>query len=189
MVYPTAAENVAYVYDTTNTVCLPDESFMLGRLSRMTDQSGTTEFCYDRFGNLTRKVQTTGGQAFALRYTYTRANHLASMLYPDGTLADYVRDTQGMVKEIGITPSGGARQVVVKNVAYLPAGPANSWQYGNNRTLTRNYDLDYRATSVLDPGPTGGATDDGLDIGYVYDKANYLTQIKTQSTSAIRSQF
>ena len=189
VIYPTTTENVAYIYDTANTVCLPDENFILGRLSRMSDESGTTEFCYDRFGNLTRKVQTTGGQAFALRYTYTQANLVASMLYPDGTLADYVRDTQGMVSEIGITPSGGARQVAVKNVAYLPAGPASSWQYGNNRTLTRNYDLDYRAIGVLDPGPMGGAADDGLDIGYVYDSASYLKQITTQSTSVIRAKF
>ncbi len=187
--YPTAAENVAYAYDSVNAVCQTGETFAIGRLSRMTDQSGTTEFCYDRFGNLTRKVQTTGGVAHTVRYAYTQANHLASMVYPDGTLADYVRDTQGMVSEIGITPSGGTRQVLVKNVAYLPAGPASSWQYGDNRTLTRNYDLDYRATSVLDAGPTAAASDDGLDIGYVYDSASYLKQITTQSTATIRAKF
>lgn len=188
--YPTAAENVSYIYDAENFVCQSEENFPVGRLSTMTDQSGTTDFCYDRFGNLTRKVQTTGGQAFELRYTYTTANHLASMLYPDGTLADYVRDTQGMVSEIGITmPNVEGRQVLVKNVTYLPAGPASSWQYGNNRTLTRGYDLDYRATGVLDAGPTGSASDDGLDIGYVYDSASYLKQVTTQSTSTIRAKF
>lgn len=189
VVYPTAAESVTYLYDTANTVCLSNENFPLGRLSKMTDQSGTTEYCYDRFGNTTRKVQTTSGQVRELRYAYSKSNRLATMTYPDGTLLDYTRDTQGRVSEIGVTITGGTRQLLVKNATYLPAGPASSWQYGNNRTLTRGYDLDYRATGVLDAGPTASASDDGLDIGYVYDSAGYLKQITTQSTAAIRAKF
>jgi RHS repeat-associated protein len=183
VVYPTAAENVTYLYDTANTVCTVDENFPLGRLSKMTDQSGTTEYCYDRFGNTTRKVQTTGTQVFTLRYSYNKSNQLASTTYPDGTLVDYVRDTQARVKEVGVTVTGGTRQVLVGNAAYLPAGPASSWQYGTTRTLTRSYDQDYRATGVRDPGAGG------LDIGYVYDSASYLKQITTQSTAAIRAKF
>lgn len=183
VVYPTAAENVAYLYDTANTVCLADENFPQGRLSKMTDQSGTTEYCYDRFGNTTRKAQTTGGQAFTVRYTYSKNNQLASTIYPDGTLIDYVRDPQARIKEIGVAVNGGTRQVLVGNAAYLPTGPASSWQYGTTRTITRNYDQDYRATGVRDPGAGG------LDIGYVYDSASYLKQITTQSTSVVRAKF
>jgi RHS repeat-associated protein len=183
VVYPTTAENVTYLYDTVNTVCTVDENFPLGRLSKMTDQSGTTEYCYDRFGNTTRKVQTTGGQVFVVRYAYNKSNQLATITYPDGTLVDYVRDTQARVQEVGVTVTGGTRQVLVGNTAYLPGGPASSWQYGTTRTLTRNYDLDYRSTGVRDPGAGG------LDIGYVYDSASYLKQITTQSTSAIRAKF
>jgi RHS repeat-associated protein len=183
VVYPTTAENVTYLYDTANTVCTVDENFPLGRLSKMTDQSGTTEYCYDRFGNTTRKVQTTGGQVLTVRYSYNKSNQLAGMTYPDGTLIDYVRDTQARVKEVGVTVTGGTRQVLVGNAAYLPGGPASSWQYGTTRTLTRNYDLDYRSTGVRDPGAGG------LDIGYIYDSASYLKQITTQSASAIRAKF
>lgn len=181
--YPTTAENVTYVYDTANAVCTTGETFALGQLTKMTDPSGTTEYCYDRFGNLTRKVQTTGGVAHVVRYTYTLANQPASLTYPDGTLVDYVRDANARVKEVGVTVAGGTRQVLVGNATYLPAGPASSWQFGTTRTLTRTYDQDYRATGVQDPG-TGG-----LDIGYVYDNASYLKQITTQSTATIRAKF
>ncbi|MES2669162.1 MAG: RHS repeat-associated core domain-containing protein [Pseudomonadota bacterium] len=183
VIYPTAAENVSYVYDIANTVCLAGETFALGRLSRMTDHSGTTEYCYDRFGNTTRKVQTTGGQVFVVRYTYNKSNQLATMIYPDGTSVDYTRDTQARVQEIGVTVTGGTRQVLLNNATYLPGGPVASWQYGNARTLTRTYDQDYRVTKVSDPGAGG------LDIGYVYDSASYLKQITTQSTSTIRAKF
>ena len=183
VIYPTAAENVSYLYDIANTVCLAGETFALGRLSRMTDQSGTTEYCYDRFGNTTRKVQTTGGQVFVVRYTYNKSNQLATMIYPDGTSVDYTRDTQARVQEIGVTVTGGTRQVLLNNATYLPGGPVASWQYGNGRMLTRTYDQDYRVTKVSDPGAGG------LDIGYVYDSASYLKQITTQSTSTIRAKF
>lgn len=183
VIYPTAAENVSYAYDTANTVCQTGETFSMGRLSKMTDQSGTTEYCYDRFGNVTRKVQTTGGQILVVRYSYNKSNQLASMTYPDGTLVDYTRDTQARVKEIGVAVTGGTRQVLLNNATYQPAGPVASWQYGNGRTLTRTYDLDYRATGVRDPGAGG------LDIGYAYDSASYLRQITTQSTSIIRAKF
>ena len=187
--YPTAAENVTYEYDTTNTACLAVESFMIGRLSKMTDQSGTTAYCYDRFGNITRKVQTTNAQVHNVRYSYNKSNQLAGMTYPDGTLIDYVRDEQARVKEIGVTVTGGTRQVLLNNATYLPVGPSKGWQYGNGRSLARSYDLDYRATGVLDAGLTGSVGDDGLDIGYIYDSASYLKQITTQSTSTIRAKF
>ncbi len=181
--YPTEAENVTYEYDAINAACLVTERFMIGRLSRMTDQSGTTEYCYDRFGNITRKVQTTNAQVHTVRYSYNKSNQLAGMTYPDGTLIDYVRDTQARVKEIGVTVTGGTRQVLVKNATYLPVGPSTGWQYGNDRTLTRSYDDDYRATGVSDPGAGG------LDIGYVYDSASYLKQITTKSTGTVRAKF
>jgi RHS repeat-associated protein len=183
MTYPTAAENVSYSYDTPHAVCQAGETFSIGRLSQMTDQSGTTAYCYDRFGNLTRKVQTTGGVAHTVRYSYTLANQLATQTYPDGTVVDYTRDTQSRVQEIGVTVTGGTRQVLLNNAKYLPAGPASSWQYGNGRTLTRGYDQDYRATSLRDPGAGG------LDIGYVYDSASDLKQITTQSTAIVRAKF
>lgn len=181
--FPTTAENVSYQYDAPNAVCQAGETFSQGRLSKLTDQSGTTEFCYDRFGHIVRKVQTVGGQVQVVRYTYDLANRLASLTYPDGTVADYLRDTQGRVKEVGVTATGGTRQILLNNAKYLPDGPASSWQYGNGRTLTRTYDLDYRATGVRDPGAGG------LDIGYVYDSGSYLTQVTTQSTALVRAKF
>lgn len=181
--YPTSAENVSFLYDTPNAVCQTGETFSTGRLSKLTDQSGTTEFCYDRFGNIARKVQTVGTQVQAVRYGYDKANRLASLTYPDGTVADYARDTQGRVSEVGVTPAGGTRQILLNNTKYLPDGPASNWQYGNGRSLTRTYDLNYRATGIRDPGAGG------LDIGYVYDNASYLKQITTESSGVVRAKF
>lgn len=59
-----------------------------------------------------------------VRYAYTSAGRLAQLTYPDGSIADYVRDSLGRISEIGLSLPGQARQVVVTDVAYAPFGPA-----------------------------------------------------------------
>ena len=169
------AQNVAYVYDTVQSACEAGETFAIGRLSAMADASGSTQYCYDRFGQLVRKVQVTNGQTFTLRYAYTRSGQLSTLTYPDGTVVDYVRDAQGQATEVGVTgivPRGG-REVLLTDASYTPFGPATGWVYGNGRTLNRTHDLDYRPESILDSA-TGG-----LDLGYSYDPAGNLTALRT----------
>ena len=69
--YATRSLNVGYTYDTTQAACTTSETFSTGRLTQMADASGNTQYCYDRFGNLVRKVQTTNGKVFTVRYAYT----------------------------------------------------------------------------------------------------------------------
>lgn len=169
--YPTAAENVAYTYDVASPVCQTGETFTVGRLTRITDQSGSTDYCYDRFGQVVRKVQTTVAQAFTVRYAYTLGGALRATTYPDGTVVDNARDTQSRVQEIGVALAGGARQVLLNAATYYPAGPSAGWTFGNGRTMARVFDKDYRASTIRDAGTNG------IDIGLRYDNAGYLTQL------------
>jgi RHS repeat-associated protein len=139
----------------------------------MTDGSGSTKYCYDRFGDLVRKVQTTSGQVFTLRYAYTKGSRLSAVIYPDGAVVDYVRDAMGQVTEVGVTPAGGVRQLLLRQTTYYPFGPATGWTYGNGRSLSRTYDLDYRPQTILD-GDTGG-----LDLGYGFDEVGNLDALTT----------
>lgn len=177
-VYPIASENNQYVYDTVNPICEAGETFAVGRLTRLVDQSGTTDYCYDRLGNVVRKVQTTAGHAFVLRYAYTLGGQLQAMTYPDGTQVDYVRDTQSRIQEIGAAIAGGARQVLLGSATYVPAGPASGWTYGNGRVMVRTFDKDYRASTIKDAGAGG------LDLGFRYDNAGQLTQLTNAALSS-----
>ncbi|WP_407354652.1 RHS repeat-associated core domain-containing protein [Luteimonas sp. R10] len=170
--YTGAADlDTTYTYDVTQPGCAADETFSTGRLTAMSDASGSARYCYDRFGQLVRKLQVTNGQTFTLRYAYTKAGQLSSLTYPDGSVADYVRDAQGRVTEVGVTSPGGAREVLLSGAEYYPFGPAAGWSYGNGRTLSRVHDLDYRPQSVRDPA-TGG-----LDFGYSYDPVGNLSAL------------
>ena len=57
IVYPTTSLNVTYVYDQPVTGC-----FNVGRLTQLIDSSGSTQYCYDRRGNVTSKTQNTTEQ-------------------------------------------------------------------------------------------------------------------------------
>lgn len=173
MAYPTSSLDVAYIYDTTQAACISGETYSVGRLTRMNDASGHTQYCYDRFGRLTRKVQTTNGIAFTVRYLWTAAGQLSGMVYPDGTEVDYTRNALGQITAVGVTRPGQAREVLLDQATYLPYGPVSGWTYGNGRTMVRSFDQDYRPTAILDASPGG------LSLGFGYDPAGNLTKLGT----------
>ncbi len=168
---PTDGLDINYTYDIVPTVCAPGEAFLIGRLARMSDGSGTTEYCYNAFGDVTRKVQTSNGKTLVLRYDYTVGGQLRRMTYPDGAVVDYLRNAQGQTTEVGVTPAGGGRQVLLGNASYYPFGPAAGWTYGNGRTLARQYDLDYRPQAIQDTRPGG------LEVGFGFDPVGNLTAL------------
>ncbi|PPT28954.1 type IV secretion protein Rhs [Xanthomonas arboricola] len=169
--YPTAAFNVSYTYDVTQSVCASGETFNVGRLVKLQDGSGTTQYCYNRFGEVVRKVQTVNGKVLVVRYDYTPSGRLRSMVYPDGTTVDYVRNAQGQTTEVGVTAQGGSRQRLLSGATYYPFGPSAGWTYGNGRKLARMYDQDYRPQSIQD-SRTGG-----LEIGFGFDPVGDLTDL------------
>ncbi|MEL1263637.1 RHS repeat-associated core domain-containing protein [Pseudoxanthomonas putridarboris] len=172
--YPTPGLDVAYTYDVTQAVCESGETFSIGRLTRMQDGSGSTQYCHDRFGNLVRKVQTTNGVSFVLRYAYTKAGQLQAMLYPDGTVVDYVRNTLAQVSEVGVALPGQPRATLLHQAAYHPFGPVAGWAYGNGRPMQRDVDQDYRPISVQ-----GGT--DGLALAFGFDPVGNLAELTSGS--------
>lgn len=146
--YSDSRLDVAYFYDVSPSDCESFESFATGQLVRMTDGSGETRYCRDRFGNLTRKVQTVNGRSFTVRYSYTRAGLISSIAYPRGLKVDYVRDGMGRIAEIGVSQDGSARKVVLGTASHHPFGPVEGWIFGNGRSTRRTLDLNYRPSAI-----------------------------------------
>ncbi|WP_429000866.1 DUF6531 domain-containing protein, partial [Stenotrophomonas maltophilia] len=181
--YPDPNLDVGYSYDVAPAACAADERFAKGRLGQVLHANGSTQYCYDRFGQVTRKVQTVNGVASTLRYAYSKSGRLTALTYPDGSVADYVRDTQGRISQIGLTRPGQARQIVVNNVTYAAFGPATGWTYGNGRQLQRPLDLDYRPQAVHDPAAGG------LSLGYGYDPVGSITELKNGTGSTVLAKY
>lgn len=181
--YPDPNLDVGYHYDTAPAVCASDERFAKGRLGQVLHANGSTVYCHDRFGQVTRKVQTINGVASTLRYAYSKSGRLTALTYPDGSVADYVRDALGRISQMGLTRPGQARQVVVNNVTYAAFGPATGWTYGNGRQLQRPLDLDYRPQAVHDPAAGG------LSLGYGYDPVGSITELKSGAGSEVLAKY
>jgi RHS repeat-associated protein len=168
----TGPADVEYTYDTVNAECAAEQTFALGRLTATRTEGIELKYCYDRFGQVVRKVQIVAGKSFTLQYAYTPAGNVSTITYPDGAVVDYVRDGKARIKEIGIRPNGGTRTTLLSNATYEPFGPATGWTYGNGRSLGRTYDRDYRPKSILDSAAGG------LSMGYGYNTVGDLTELK-----------
>ncbi|WP_241094202.1 RHS repeat-associated core domain-containing protein [Xanthomonas bonasiae] len=167
-----------YTYDASQTVCVAGETFALGRLSKLQDGSGLTQYCYDRFGRVVRKVQTTNGKALTVRYAYTKGGRLSRVTYPDSAVVDYVRNALGQATEVGVTPAGGTRQKLLSGATYYPFGPSAGWSYGNGRPLQRVFDQDYRPQAIQD------SRSDGLNVGFGFDPVGNLTALTAPGNTA-----
>lgn len=169
--YPNSSLNVTRVYDVVQPACVAGETFAVGHLTRLNDASGSTQYCFNRFGQLVRKVQTSNGISLVLRYVWSPAGQLIAMVYPDGTEVDYSHDTRGRIAGVGVTRPGQTRQVVLSQASYLPFGRVASWTFGNGRSMVRNVDQNYRPISIED-SDTGG-----LSLGFGYDAVGNLTKM------------
>jgi RHS repeat-associated protein len=167
--YPTTSLNVTYTYDQTQTGC-----YNTGRLTAITDSSGSTGYCYDRRGNVVTKQQTTGSTVSTLGYAYTVADRISSITYPSGAIVTYTRNSIGQIT--GVTYQANATataQTLISSATYLPFGPLNVLTFGNGRTLTKTYDSDYAIDKVVSSGASGLIIDATVDVlGHVVNASN-----------------
>lgn len=172
------AEDVALTWDVAPSACATGETFAIGRLGTMADGSGSTAYCYDRRGNLVRKVQTTGAVALQVRYGYTKADRLAWVEYPDGTLVAYARDANGEIQSVDVTKPGSATEGLVASVSYHPFGPPSAIAYTAGRVQQRPLDAAGQPLSITD-----GHTD-ALTATFGFNAVGNLTSIAEPSGSS-----
>ncbi len=169
--YPDSSENVSYEYDQgINGV---------GRLTRISDVSGSTEYAYDGRGNITQVIQIVSGQTYTLSYRYNGANRLTGMTYPDGRDVSITYDSSGRVLAMSGV-SDAESEVLATDIERLPFGPIVSMTMGNGIERTRTYDQDYRVTNLED-----GSI---LSRNYGYSPVNNIIAI-TDGVTPAASQF
>jgi RHS repeat-associated protein len=153
----------AYVYDLGD--------YGIGRLSQMTDVSGTTRYSYDIHGRVATDVRTIGGQSFTTGYQYDSGGRLVSITYPSGRVVTYGYDSSSRINAISTTKDGITAQLV-NQVQYQPFGPLQALVFGNGQNYVRTYDLDGRVTSYSLNGAVQSLS---------YDAASRLTNVSDQA--------
>jgi RHS repeat-associated protein len=183
---PTSAQDSAFTYDISPADCVAGETFAAGRLATMTDETGSTRYCYDRRGNVVRKVQqVTQGATLTTGATYNAAGKLVAMTYPSGAVVTFLRDANGRVSRVDAQPTAGAAQVnLVSGVTYAPMGPVTAITFGNGRRQDRAYDRDYGIDAITE---TNGG--DGFTGDYGLDASGNVTSVTERGTLARTYQY
>jgi RHS repeat-associated protein len=164
-------ESLAFTYDDV-TVAANSK----GRLSKVTDGSGSTTYAYDVQGRVTGKTQVTGAATLRTGYTYNPAGQLASIQTPSNQSIAYGYTNNQITS---ITVNGVP---LVANAKYFPFGEVQKWTWGNGQGYERVYDLDGRIKSV---------TLAGVVRGYGFDDASRITAMedKQGATSVAAAAF
>jgi RHS repeat-associated protein len=139
--YPGTAEDISYTYDS-GANCTAG----VGRLCQVVDASGTTQYGYDAFGNITQQRKTELGVTYITSYAYDAGNRLASVTYPDGRNVSYTRDVVGRISGVTTTVNG-SNQTIVSGRTYRADGLLLTQSYGNGLNEIRTYDLQGRLTN------------------------------------------
>jgi RHS repeat-associated protein len=169
-------ESVTWSYDNAVT-----GHFGIGRMTAMSDPSGSTLYAYDRRGLLRRETKTYIDSAtFTTTYTHDAAGRRASLTYPSGRVVEWAYDFAGRP----YSAASGSTQYVT-SATYWPFGPLTQLVYGNGMTRTMTYDARYRPTLNRLTGPAGTIA------GYTYehDGTGNITQISDTVDAAYNRTF
>lgn len=168
--YSDASENITYTYDDT-----ANGNKGIGRLTQVTDQSGSTSFVYDSFGNVSKETRVIEGQTYITEYHFDTNGEMTGMTYPSGRVLTYSFDA--LRRASGLTSTyQNQTKTLASNITYLPFGPMESLTYGNSKVLTQTFDSDYRLTGKSVTGIS--------DLSYGYDLTNNITSISNTQNAA-----
>lgn len=170
----------------------PDVSFEYGaggRLTRVTDETGTIEYAYGALGE-TRRVLRTFAPAgatqplhFEQRFTYDSLGRELQLRYPDGELITNIYDNAGALVAVKGSGDGwehtyatGMRYDVFGNRTRMEVGRVvTTWTFDPARVRLNN------VVSTLQP-PAAAATMI-QNLSYAYDAAGNPTQIANSLAS------
>lgn len=178
--FPAAsAENVGFVYDAT-----AGGNVGIGRLTSVTDQSGSTAFVFDALARMTSDTQTISGQSYVMGYTYDAAGNVLTETYPSGRIVNYTRDPLGRTAAITTQQNVGSTAVsIAASANYEPFGPLSAFTLGNGLRAALTFDQDYQLTNIQ--ASNGTTAVQNLVNGF--DPSGNITSI-TDSLAPSRSQ-
>lgn len=152
-------EDISYIYDS----CAAG----IGRLCRVIDESGVTDYTYDVYGNILTQTQNEIGIVSVIQYEYDNGNNVVNLTYPDATEIAYQRDAIKRISAIECQGCGGNTSIVI-NRQYRSDGLLLNQTFGNGLVDTRNYDLQGRLELQI----VGSA----VNKNYTYDANGNILQ-------------
>ena len=161
----------SYYYDE------PSKENCIGRLSQIIDQSGSTEFFYDKLGREIKSIKTVDATPYTVERTYDILDRLTSLKYPDGEVVNYTYDTNS-----GLLERVQGLSTYVQDMTYNAKGQIKVIRYGNGAETNYTYGQDLRLSRILTQGQTTLQ-----DLNYDFDKNGNVNTLTDNLRSNIRS--
>ena len=161
---PMSSPAVAYTYDQGGA-----SAFALGRLTYMSDPSGSETFTYDIAGRVSQLQKVIGSTTYALGYSYNAADQLTQVTYPSGRQVQQGYDIVGNLLTIA---SGTTTYLSIPSTSgYNASGQPLKFNYGNGVTGTFVYSANRSQLSSLSYA-NSTQTLFSLNYFYGYDMTN-----------------
>jgi RHS repeat-associated protein len=137
-----SAENIGFSYDVG--------TFGKGRMTGMTDASGTTAWVYDAKGNVLSETRVIAGRTYTVTYAYNAVGQRISITYPSGKIVLYGYDSQGRVNSVKLKRSAAAaEEVIASGVTYQPFGEEiTGLTFGNGLALSQTFDKEQKIKQI-----------------------------------------
>ena len=148
-----------------------------GRISQVTDPSGTTAWTFAPQGRVASRAQSAGGVTLTTSYAWANGR-LTGMTTPSGQQLAYTW-TNGRISAIALNGSP-----LIGSGDYEPFGPASVWQWGNGHKTYRDHDTDGRLSSWEYRNGTSILRRD-----LTWDNANRITAITDPASAANSSTY
>jgi len=165
---------VAYTYDD------PARANSKGRLSRVTDASGTTDFFYDELGREIKSIKTVDGVAHMVERAYDDLDRLTALTYPDGAVVEYGYDPHSGFLE-SVAAQGGVSYA--SGLTYNAQGQMKHISFGNGTATDYSYGQDTRLSRIFSQGHGGPLQ----DLNYLFDHNGNITTLTDNLRSNIRT--
>ena len=156
----------------------------IGKLTKMTDESGVTTFTYDTLGRLIGRSALVGARTLTTAYTWGATGTIASakvtsITYPSGARVNYSFDTAGRVQALTVNPPNangvgtntGAYLNILSGITYNADNNFLGWTWADSAPYLRTYDSFGRLDAFPVGYPLGTGIAAGLARTLAYDNA------------------
>lgn len=174
-----------YLYDD------PLKPNCIGRLSKVIDQSGSTEFFYDTLGREIKSIKSLRASpqaGEAISYTVLREydilDRLTKLIYPDGEVVSYSYDVNSGLLESLRGTKGAEAISYIQDISYSSSGQIKATSYGNGVTTSYTYGQDLRLSRIFTQNASSATLQ---DLSYDFDYNGNLKTLTDNLRSNIRT--
>jgi RHS repeat-associated protein len=134
--YSNGQGSVTYSYDQGGS-----SAFAMGRLTEMSDPSGSESYTYDADGDVLQLQKVIGSTTYTLQYQYNSGGELTQITYPSGRIVQYAYDVIGRLCNVAPSTSNScsANSSYASAYSYDSAGHETGITFGNGIVGTYSY--------------------------------------------------